>query len=180
MGIRTGLEVTIEITSYCPHYCNYCSTNAGPKGKHLSYERILKFLESLEDIDRINISGGEPLSHPKFYDILNLCYKITNDVRVYTNAIKHIIFNSDIIKEITIEANVCIAPGHIVWIPEKADKIHLLKLVHQGRAKNIPEKEIVVSHNFEMDCTHDCKKCLNILLQADGQVVSSPCKKKYR
>ena len=68
-------EYTIEITQYCLHNCNYCSTNATENGIHINIEIIKQFLKSNNILatDRINISGGEPLSHPKFYDILQLC-----------------------------------------------------------------------------------------------------------
>ena len=68
-------EYTIEITTYCPHNCNYCSTNANINGIHIDIEKIKQFLKSNKILatDRINISGGEPLSHPKFYEILQLC-----------------------------------------------------------------------------------------------------------
>ena len=76
-------EYTIEITQYCPHNCNYCSTNATENGMHIDIETIKQFLYNYNSIlttDRINISGGEPLSHPKFYEILQLCKQLTPDV----------------------------------------------------------------------------------------------------
>ena len=173
------MEVTIEITQWCPHNCDYCSTNASPSGKHLQFKVIEDFLKTQKNVTRINISGGEPLAHPRFYDILMLCYSITDNVRVYTNAIKNILFNPDIVKEIGVEANVCVVSGREIYIPKNVDKVHLLKLVHHGRAKKFPRKEITVSHNFERDCEHSCDDCKNVLLQADGKVVDSPCKKDY-
>jgi len=173
------MEVTIEITKFCPYNCNYCSTNAGPDGKHLSYEVIKEFLRKQKHIKKINISGGEPLAHPDFYKILMLCYSVTSNVRIYTNVVKQILFNSDIVKEVGVEANVCIIPGRKIYIPKNVNKVHLLKLVHNGRAKNLPKQEITVSHNFEDDCSHSCEDCKNILLQADGKIVESPCKKDY-
>lgn len=174
------MEVTIEITQYCPYYCDYCSSNASPKGKHLSYNKIEEFLKSVNDIvTRINISGGEPLAHPRFYDILMMCYSITDDVRIYTNMIKYIIFNSDIIDDVKVEANVCVISGRSIYIPD-VDKVHLLKLVNQGRAINFHRKNITVSHNFKAsDNVHDCKVCNHILLQSDGKIVDAPCKKDY-
>ncbi|NIQ50942.1 MAG: radical SAM protein, partial [Hydrotalea flava] len=57
------MEVTIEITDYCPHNCDYCSTDAGTPGRHLDFEEIRKFLNQVQvehgTIKRINISGGE-------------------------------------------------------------------------------------------------------------------------
>lgn len=171
-------EYTVEITSYCPNNCSYCSTNAGNNEKHLPYDKVAEFLADIKSIDRINISGGEPLSHPRFWDILQYCQSKTNDVWVYTNALKNIRYNADILREITIEANVCIIPGKLAYIPKHADKVHLLQLVQQGRARNIEPINVHASGN--MRGREDCKKCDHTVLQADGQIVRGPCRKNYK
>ena len=176
------MEVTIEITDYCLYNCDYCSTNADIHGIPLDFGIIEAFLKGIPStIDRINISGGEPLSHPDFYSILNLCKKYTDNVWVYTNAITQIIYNTDIVKEIKVDANVCLVPGREVYIPKNADKVHLLQLVPQGRAKNMKPARFHVSSNIEKsdDCDHNCDNCNHILLQANTKVVSAPCKKEY-
>lgn len=172
-------EVTIEITQFCEEHCDYCSSDASPRGKHLDFDTIIKFIDAVDSIHRINISGGEPLAHPAFYKILQYCKDKTDDVRVYTNALEHIVFNSDIIQGITLEANVVIVPGKEVFIPETVARVHLLKLIHQGRAEHLPKTLITTSQNFNEGISRDCFHCNNILLQADGEVVQSPCKKKY-
>lgn len=168
-------EYTIEITSYCPNNCNYCSTNASVDGRHLSIEKINIFLQSnnISTTDRINISGGEPIAHPQFWDILQLCKSLTPDVWVYTNAIQKIRYNTDILKEIIVEANVCLVPGKNVYVPKNADNIHLLKLVPQGRATGMKPAKINLSGN-------NCINCNHIVLQADGEIANAPCKKKYK
>jgi len=177
------MELTIEITNYCENECDYCSSNASKSGKHLSYDEIEKFIhKNLENvIHRINISGGEPLSHPDFYKILLLCKKHTRSVWVYTNALEKIIYNSDVIKEIEVESNVCLIPGKSVYIPRNVSKVHLLQLVRQGRAKDMEPGNYHVSSNITMsnDCDHNCDNCNHKLLQADGKIVEAPCKKDY-
>lgn len=173
-------EVTIEITSWCPNNCSYCSTNASKDGKHLPFEEIVEFLNETsykQMITRINISGGEPLAHPDFYSILQLCYSFTGNVWVYTNALRGIIYNSDVVSEIEVHANVCLVPGHDVYIPKNVDQVHLLKLIRQGRAKDMDIGNITVSGNLK-GCDY-CKECRHTLLQADGKVVGAPCKKDY-
>ena len=178
----TNMEVTIEITNYCPNECDYCSTHASRRG-HLkvTQEEINIFLNktsSESDITRINISGGEPLSHPDFYEILCLCKSYTKNVWVYTNAITHIIYNTDIVKEIKVEANVCLTPGREVYIPENADKVHLLQLVKQGRAKDMVPANIKVPGNIPRnDCS--CDNCKHLVLQANRKSVLAPCRKDY-
>lgn len=167
------MEITIEITKYCPNTCEYCSTKASEDGKHLLRENIINFLQDQSDITRINISGGEPLAHPDFYQILMYCYTLCDDVRVYTNAIKHIMFNADVLKKVTVSANVCIMPGADNFIPD-VENIHLLRPVKQGNLEKDFINKITLSH----DCK-TCGGCKHILLQADGRVVASPCKKDY-
>jgi hypothetical protein len=171
------VEVTIEITKYCPYYCEYCSTNASVDGEHLLYEDIEYFLRGFMDVDRINISGGEPLSHPEFYKILLLCYSYTDNVWVYTNALRKIIYNSDIIDEIEVHANVCLVPGKHVYLPKNVNQVHLLKLVKQGKAKDMDDGNFSVSGNLR-GC-NACGQCDHVLLQADGKIVDAPCKKDY-
>lgn len=170
------VEVTIEITQWCENHCSWCSSNATSEGSPLEYENIIKFLKGQNDINRINISGGEPLSHPDFYKILQECYKITDNVWVYTNALRQIIYNSHVLKEIKVEANVVIAPGESCYIPKNV-KTHILKLISQGRAKNLVLPEITVSRNFYDPSA--CDTCNHILLQSDGKTMTAPCEKEY-
>jgi len=173
---RLKTEITLEITQYCPWECIYCSSNAGPDGEHLSFEQIEKFLDDnvkWPPARVINISGGEPLAHPDFWKILQLAQARARYVWVYTNALTHIRFNADIIDGIECHANVILRPGS--QIPIKADEVHLLKLVPQGRAKNLPQMKFHVSGNL----TGSCDDCDHILLQADGKVVKGPCRKEY-
>lgn len=174
------MEVTIEITKFCPNDCEYCSTNASTEGEHLSFHDIEGFLADVwvdKKISRINISGGEPLAHPDFYKILQACYGFTDNVWVYTNALKKVIYNTDVIDEIEVHANVCLVPGKKVYLPEKADKIHLLKLIPQGKAEGMNVGNFHVSGNLR-GC-NACADCKHLLLQADGKIMEAPCKKDY-
>lgn len=183
------MEVTIEITNYCPNNCSYCSTNAVDdenKALYLSVEDVTEFLLDLTitkrvQIDRINISGGEPLAHPRFFWIMARCRTHCDNLWVYTNAIPNLMYNANLIKEVGVEANVCLVPGERVYIPKTADKVHLLQLVPQGRAKDMTPANISVSSNLlpEKGETHGCSNCGHILLQADRKVVDSPCRKCY-
>lgn len=171
------VEATIEITKYCDNSCEYCSTNADEDGGHLPFEKIMEFLDGIEDIERINISGGEPLAHPDFYNIKCYCDNMigSENVWVYTNAITNLIHNTDVVKEVTVHANVCLHPGNI-YISKNARLNHILKLVEQGRGKNIQMPSFSFSRNFFYG---ECDVCRHILLQADGKVVKAPCKKNY-
>lgn len=170
------MEYTVEITTYCPNQCDYCSTNASKNGDHLDFSKIREFLSNAQYGDRINISGGEPLAHPQFWGILQYCKNITPDVWVYTNAIEKMRYNTSVLKEVIVEANVCLVPGREVYIPQKADKVRLLQLAPTGRAKDMKPANIHVSGNIR----DGCQGCNHLVLQADGQVVDAPCKKNYK
>lgn len=177
-----SLELTIELTNFCEEECDYCSSSASKDGKaYIDYEKVLEFFHSVDtmNVDRINISGGEPLAHPDFYKIKRACdiFIGRKNVYVYTNLISKIVYNTDIIPEVEVHANVLIIPGRKPYVPKLAHVIHLLKLVIQGRAKklDLPDPEYHVSGNF----LYPCKGCNHKLLQADGKIVNAPCKKEY-
>jgi hypothetical protein len=92
--------------------------------------------------------------------------------------LKNIIYNTSVIEEINIHANVCLVPGQRVYLPKKGDQVHLLKLIKQGRAKNMDDGNFSVSGNLR-GCDA-CKNCEHILLQADGNIMNAPCKKDYK
>jgi len=179
------MEVTLEITNYCDNNCDYCSTNSTDDKKIASYLTVRSIVNFLEDIKskygitRINISGGEPLAHFDFYSIIQTCRQYSDNIWVYTNAINQIMYNTDVVEEIKVEANVCLRPGNI-YIPEKVDRVHLLQLVPQGRAKHMKPSNFHVSSNIMTQSDyHNCNNCHHILLQADNKIVEAPCKKDY-
>jgi 7,8-dihydro-6-hydroxymethylpterin dimethyltransferase len=168
------VELTIEITNYCPQECDFCSSDASSIGSYLPFNDIKRFLFAYNEIDRINISGGEPLSHPDFYKILILCKSITSNVWVYTNAIQNIAYNAHVLTELNVAANVCLVPGEAVYMPKGSFSVHVLKFVPQGRGANIPEVPLSFSGNCEGE---KCKTCVQPTLKADGSIAVTPCKK---
>lgn len=174
------MEYTIEITQFCPNSCDYCSTNATMQGEPLPLFDIFTFLEEhkVDATDRINISGGEPLSHPRFYEILQLCKSKTANVWVYTNALTNIKYNANVLTTgIKVEANICLSPNcfnQSITIP-KGIPVNLLKFIATGRGKDLEASPIHISGNLRDDCLN----CEHILLQADGQIVKAPCQKQY-
>lgn len=170
---RKPLELTVEITNFCKEGCTFCSSDATPEGKHLPFEEIKNFIEKYSNIDVINISGGEPISHPEFYKILEYCKTRARFVWVYSNAIEHLAYNTHVIKEVNIRANVCLTPSTEVYIPKGSFQVNLLKFVSQGRGKNIEEVKVHCSGNL----LHKCETCNNPTLKSDGSIALSPCKK---
>jgi organic radical activating enzyme len=158
-------ELTIEITNYCPNHCKYCSSNAIDnfnKALFLSIDIIEELLMN-NRYEHIILSGGEPLAHPKFYQILELCKLHSKDVVVYSNAITHLIYNASVIDGVYLEANLTVLP--------EVDKIHILKRVKQGKEKNRPE--VHLSSNFSQDCN-----CNHRVIRPDGSISKNACSKE--
>ena len=158
-------ELTIEITNFCEENCKYCSSNSVDDMNEAIFLSLDKVKEIIRDneYERINISGGEPLSHPDFYIIYKYCKEHATDVMVNTNLLTHICYNSNIIDGIYIETNISMLPN--------VSKVHILKRVEQGKEAKRPE--VVYSGNW----TGDCAGCDNEVMKPDGSIVKSPCKK---
>jgi hypothetical protein len=177
------VEYTIEITQYCENGCVYCSSDATEEGQHLPFETVIGFLKShkITHADRINISGGEPLAHPQFWEILQLCKSLTPNVWVYTNALQQIKYNAQVLTQgIRVEANYCLYPGCFERPTKILDgtKINLLKFIPQGRGADLTVPEISVSRNLRGES--GCIACNHVLLQANARIVKSPCCKSYK
>jgi len=179
------LEVTVEITQFCREGCDYCSSNATTDEIHLSINDFVDMMREIKDsgrkIGRINISGGEPLAHPSFLAYKEYCDQIVGreNVYIYTNAISNLIYNTSVLKNgVSVHANVVLIPGRPAHIPKKADVVHLLKLVKQGRAKelDVPDLKFHVSGNI---LDKECQECNHLLIQADGKIMTAPCRKDY-
>ncbi len=83
---ETFLEmIQFEITGKCNMKCNHCRAWEDPR-ENISIETIKKVLdfalpEASKEV-RFTISGGEPLLHPRFFEILEL---IKNKVNKFSN-----------------------------------------------------------------------------------------------
>lgn len=159
-------EFTVELTNFCPHHCSYCSSNSVDvyeKAHFLTVDEVLHALDVEKCWDVIHLSGGEPMAHPQFYWILQLCQQRAKRVIVHTNAIQDIAFNPNVIDGVYVEA--------YLNVPETADMVHVLKRVDQGREAKRPKMH--ASCNW----TQECHECGHHVLRYDGVLVESPCKK---
>lgn len=156
-------EITIELTNYCPHRCPYCSSNSvqdRSEAIYLSLWKVVKIISG-NRYEHIILSGGEPLSHPQFYEIFILCQEHTDDVIVYSNLIKHLAYNPTAIDGVYLECKLTIPP---------TDKVTILKRIEQGREAKRPE--VTFSRNYNGDC-----QCDNKVIRPDGTISVTPCRK---
>jgi len=63
---------TIHITNRCNLRCKHCYTNAGGTSPHMDTQNVINLLEQIRDLggSRVNLTGGEPLTHPGLRKIL--------------------------------------------------------------------------------------------------------------
>jgi len=157
-------EITIELTNYCPHNCKFCSsvaTQYRDKAKFIEFGAVKGIVKG-KRFDIIHISGGEPLSHPQFWDILQLCKSVAKDVVVHTNALTHIAFNVSAIDNIYVEAYLTVSPD--------VDKVRILKRIEHGKEKLRPE--VHLSSNWKENCM-----CNHTIYMPDETTRPTPCRK---
>lgn len=71
-----GCTLLIEVTDACNLHCPTCYANSGPQRQsHRPLEQIVLMLDlavrNEGEPDVVQISGGEPTLHPRFFDILD-------------------------------------------------------------------------------------------------------------
>jgi organic radical activating enzyme len=158
-------ELTIELTNYCPNECKYCSSNTTSDWDEAEFIRVSDVVNFLENkhYNRIILSGGEPLAHPRFYDILQIAKAYADDVAVYTNELTHVVYNAHVIDGIYVAAN--------LTVNDSTRQVKVLKRVVQGRESTRPE--VSFSGNYDGRCS----SCNSPVLLPSGKLVKSPCDK---
>ncbi len=86
-----GCVSVIEITDHCNLRCPTCYAASGPeRATHRSLEAIEKMLDCVVrnevEPDVVQVSGGEPTSHPRFFDVLDACRR---------RPIRHLMLNTN-------------------------------------------------------------------------------------
>lgn len=84
-------SMVIDLTYLCNFTCHYCQWGdpTNEKRKNVQLEKLLVKSESLKqmDVERIVFSGGEPLLHPHFSEIVEYYGKSVNEVVMITNGL---------------------------------------------------------------------------------------------
>jgi len=179
--------------------CPWCSSEAGPDGKHMDYDDITRLLFEYSKVcDIVRISGGEPTMHPDIDNIVTYCCGLYKEIILLTNGSYHYyhpritkyyvsrhdsytgMYISFLLKHnvplhnIIITAVIC--PGGDVdgaIILSEVYKIpcHLYKLQRQGRAKNMVTKIEVTGEN-------GCGRQNKITITHDGKVIKCSADKE--
>lgn len=88
-----------NITNYCNLKCSFCSMNSSNQKdfENLNISKIKEVAKKIKEVGCIyvSLSGGEPMSHPLFFDIVNELREQNLEVTITTNGT---FINSDNIK----------------------------------------------------------------------------------
>ncbi|MDN5358934.1 MAG: hypothetical protein PWP76_777 [Candidatus Diapherotrites archaeon] len=81
------INIILELTTACNLRCTHCYVSAGePLPHELSTEEWVRLVQSAGDFAvQITLTGGEPLVHPGFLDILAEAKKHNLAIRILTN-----------------------------------------------------------------------------------------------
>jgi len=81
-------ELLIEICKQCYLECKFCSSNADEKSlQYLKLEQINSVLKNIKKlkISKIELSGGEPFTHPDFLQICESIFNYQIKLQIYTS-----------------------------------------------------------------------------------------------
>lgn len=81
------LEVSLELTYRCNFHCLHCYLTGRRETKPLPFPRTLALLDELAEAGTLflTVSGGEPLLHPRWRDVVRHARRRTFAVRLLTN-----------------------------------------------------------------------------------------------
>jgi len=87
------MSVLLELTYACNLDCTFCYNDLARPGQELSLDQYRELLDDLAELGVLNLSlsGGEPLAHPRFFDIASHARSLGFVIRLKTNghAVKH-------------------------------------------------------------------------------------------
>ncbi len=84
------MHAAVEITTRCNLCCKHCYNSSGPEcDETMSFEKVIILFNILEEwgISTIELTGGEPLTHPDFKEILMAAQEHFHLVGVMTNGV---------------------------------------------------------------------------------------------
>lgn len=133
----------IQITKQCFEGCTHCMVDGTPNGIHMNENTFKKAVQFAVDnqVNAINISGGDPFLHPDFYGYLNYLHK---KCRNYLHAI-------------SIESNGWwienkIQCDKIIGMLDKYDDIFCIQV--STNKKYYPNYEWIMNHKGDFERLH--------------------------
>ncbi len=154
----SGLSsVTLELTKACNQKCKHCYLKVRPprpfytyKNNILSLQDWNSFLERLRDINvvELTITGGEPLIHPNFFDIIDTVRQVGFALSMNTNGL---LLNDKVIEKLLDTPLINLSVSLYSHLPDIHDKITGVTGSHSTTFKNI-NKAIKAGIPVIMNC----------------------------
>lgn len=86
--VQIPRHISVELTYHCNFRCKHCYNKSAPhRTEYINKNWLLHILDKLNSlgVDLIELSGGEPLTHPDFIQILKCALNLFTLVSVITN-----------------------------------------------------------------------------------------------
>lgn len=80
--------LSIDLTQACNLSCTFCGKRTNERdGKHMTTDQLAVVLKFVTGYKTMHVSGGDPLVHPRFNDMMRMILEKFNHVVVTTNGI---------------------------------------------------------------------------------------------
>ena len=147
------------VTNNCTHSCIYCSCYSRPgKKTYMDFDVFKKYVDSTDENIEVQFEGGEPLIHPRFYDMVQYAINTMRcDKVIITTNSSEIPFNREEswLEFITINSNTqfILKPSINYDLFIHQDKLFLKMSNILELSKNIPN--LTVLFNVRLDKTEN-------------------------
>lgn len=144
----------IEINNLCNERCIHCYIPHELKNERLSKETLFDVLEQLHEMGTLGLtlSGGEPLLHPDFPEILRKARELDFSINVLTNLTR---LNDEILQAFK-ECNVSMVQTSLYsLVPEEHD--HITKLPGSQK-KTLTAIERLIAANVPVQISCPCMR----------------------
>lgn len=143
------LYVAWEITHHCNARCLHCYSNSGPEAdpnKALPLDAALSLIDQLADAGVLVLafSGGEPLMHPHWKELVGHAVQRGLNVNVGSNGSCITPRNADTLRALGVKSVTISIDSHV---PEVHDKFRRLKGLH---AKALTAVRLLVARNIRV------------------------------
>jgi len=80
-------NLTLEVGNNCPLQCKHCSSMSNPSKQNFVDINVIKdFFKTLpNEIEKLEISGGEPFQYNKLVGLLKMSKKYSKNIEIYTS-----------------------------------------------------------------------------------------------
>ncbi len=94
--------IDMKITDHCDFNCDFCYQNSTNNNNHADFNKIKEVISNLNELEVLEVAlgGGDPVSHPQFFDILKEFNKKNIIVNFSTRNVNFIIDNFKLLKDL--------------------------------------------------------------------------------